>query len=129
MVLVVDGNSEIGAYVRINLCYLIRSRVVTKIKNFSPKRTILLAHASNRSIIPPSWLWLSRISWKVHCDQISCPIITKISHGVPAYRFLQARHRRSYTGSIRIWNQVLILNGNSENGAQVWRKKDFFPKI
>ena len=44
MVLTSDGNSEIGAHVRINLCYLIclrhliRSRVVT-IRSISPKKT------------------------------------------------------------------------------------------
>ena len=47
MVLILDGNSEIGAYVRVNICYLIcllqllRASTVTN-RIFSPKRPIIL---------------------------------------------------------------------------------------
>ena len=51
MVLILDGNSEIGAHVRSNLCYLIclghwiRSRVVINRDFFYEKNPILFMHA------------------------------------------------------------------------------------
>ena len=48
MVLILDGISEMGAHVRSNLCYFIclrheiRSRAVTNLSYFSPKRPIFL---------------------------------------------------------------------------------------
>ena len=57
MVLKLDGDSEIGAQVRINLCYLIclrhliRSRAVTN-RIFSTKSLIFLHACATRSRLP-----------------------------------------------------------------------------
>ena len=69
MMLVLDGNKEIGAHVRSNLCYLIRSRAVTNLI-FLFKRPIFLHACATcfevlcvQEVITPIYIMSYYINW------------------------------------------------------------------